>query len=87
MIDKRGTSPSKQQQIRRSASVGHERMNSLTLRGSATVGIAPFSDCFEADSRMRRRRSGLNTLRSECSPITGTISSKPSSVAFSANHS
>ena len=65
LMESRGTSPSKQQQIRRRSSGDEARMNSFTESGSATEGMAPFSDCFDADSRIRLKRSGLNTLRSE----------------------
>lgn len=83
----RGVSPSKQQQIILSASSGASWIYCLTLTGSFTSGTAPLSDCLDAASNMRRSLSLLNTFRSEWSPITGATTSRPSSVAFSANHS
>ena len=60
---------------------------SFTLSGSHTAGIRALSDCLVADRAMRCARSVLYTRRSERSPMSGTRSSTPSSVAFSTNHS
>ena len=62
-------------------------MKSLTETTSETIGTAPFKLCFAADTAIFCKRSSRTTRLSECSPITGTNSSTPSSVAFSTNHS
>ena len=62
-------------------------MKSRTDKGSSTAGSVALRLCFIAESTILRTLSLLKTFRSLLSPITGTILSTPSSVAFSANHS
>ena len=62
-------------------------MNSLTVSGSAISGTAALRDCLAAERTILRSLSVLSTFLSECSPMTGTNLSVPTSVAFSTNHS
>jgi len=55
--------------------------------GSFSLGSTDFSDCLSADIITLSPLSVLKMRLSECSPITGVISSTPNSTAFSRNHS